>query len=91
MPGDAGVPVCSCAFFLYWHARSRVHRAPGISCALLIEGVRISWQNSGAWRREIAGLCHVIASASEAIQTFGAARFWIASSQALLAMTGLAV
>jgi hypothetical protein len=35
---------------------------------LSFEGARNSWQTSGAWRREIADLCPVIASASEAIQ-----------------------
>ena len=35
MPGDSGEPVVttSCAFY-FSHARLRVHRAPGIPCAL---------------------------------------------------------
>ena len=46
--------------FFYLHARLRVHRAPGIPCALFIEGVKELkefLQTSGAWRREIAEVC----------------------------------
>ena len=54
---DSGEPgKCACVFF-YLHARLRVHRAPGIPCALFIEGakeLKEFLQTSGAWRREIA-------------------------------------
>jgi hypothetical protein len=42
----------------YLHARLRARRAPGIPCALCLEGKEI-WQTSGASRREIAKLCFV--------------------------------
>ena len=62
---DSGEP-CKCAcVFLLLHARLRVHRAPGIPCALFIEGakeLKEFLQTSGAWRREIVDSCPVIAS-----------------------------
>jgi hypothetical protein len=73
------------------HARLRVHLASGIPCALFYWAYEKFLQNSGARRREIVETCPVIASASEAIQNLSAARLWIASSQALLVMMGLAV
>ena len=63
--GDSGEPgKCACVFSLL-HARLRVHRAPGIPCALFIEGVKELkefLQTSGAWRRENVDSCPVIAS-----------------------------
>src|ERR1700721_2872628 len=45
-------PVCSCAFFCaLLHTRPRVQRAPGIPCALCLEGKKIS-TNPGASRAE---------------------------------------
>jgi hypothetical protein len=37
-----------------------VHLASGIPCALSIGRTRNSWQNSGAWRGEIAETCPVV-------------------------------
>src|SRR6478736_9109882 len=46
-------PVCSCAHFsCTLHTRPRVQRAPGLPCALCLEGHGNHWQNSGASRRE---------------------------------------
>ena len=54
MPGDSGVTVVTMLVcFFHLHARLRAHRAPGIPCALCIQG---EWfmHNSAASRREIA-------------------------------------
>jgi hypothetical protein len=73
------------------HAKLRVHRAPGIPCALFIEGakeLKEFLQTSGARRREIAEVCPVIAS--EAKQS-SSRRVEGLDCFAALAMTGLAV
>src|SRR5882724_10004153 len=50
-------PVCSCAHFCtLLHTRPRVQRAPGIPCALALEGKENSEQASGRWSRENAKL-----------------------------------
>jgi hypothetical protein len=68
------------------HARLRVHLASGIPCALFYRAYEKFLHTSGASRGEIAEACLVIASESEAI-SLRQRHFWIASSQALLAMT----
>jgi len=77
-------------WFFHFHARLRVHRAPGFPCALCFRG-RKFLHNPGASRRGKAAVClqseHRHCERSEAIHSFFARQPWIASSQALLAMT----
>jgi hypothetical protein len=40
-----------------FYTEPRVHRTPGIPCALIFEGQRFSPSNSGAMRGEKAGVC----------------------------------
>src|SRR5258706_12176640 len=55
MPGRSGVTVVTTLVcFFISHARLRVHRAPGIPCALYFRRGETVLQNSGASRREIA-------------------------------------
>jgi hypothetical protein len=57
MPGNSGVTaVTTLVCFFILHARLRVHRAPGIPCALYCWERRKVLQTSGASRREIAML-----------------------------------
>src|SRR5205085_11585618 len=61
MPGCSGEPVVttSCAF-LFLHARLRVHRAPGIPCALILFRGGRFMHNSGVFTpRERGGVTHV--------------------------------
>ena len=50
MPGVSGVTVVTnaCAFY-HLHTRLRVHRAPGIPCALFLRDSADEMQNSGAF------------------------------------------
>ena len=60
-----------CASICLLHTRPRVQRAPGIPCALCLEGKEIRWQASGKSSREIVKLCHppvVIARAGRVTQ-----------------------
>ena len=84
MPGVSGVTVVTTLVcFFISHTRLRVHRASGIPCAL---SRAKEATNLGAAR--VAGISpRVIASDSEAIQTFARMTVWIASSLTLLAMT----
>jgi hypothetical protein len=71
------------------HTRPRVQRAPGIPCALSSEGGTTNLQNSGKSCRENGHVCfHVFASEAKQ-STYPLAALWIASSQALLAMTAV--
>jgi hypothetical protein len=55
MPGVSGVTVVTTLVcFFISHARLRVHRAPGIPCALYFRRGETILQNSDASRREIA-------------------------------------
>ena len=59
MPGDSGEPVVTtlvCLFY-YLHARLRVHRAPGISCALFIGGMNDVCTTRAKSRRGNAESC----------------------------------
>ena len=56
MPPLPCMLVCASIYLL--HTRPRVQRAPGIPCALDLEGKEIRWQASGRWSREIVKLCH---------------------------------
>jgi hypothetical protein len=49
-----------CAIIYLLHTRPRVQRAPGIPCALCLEGKEIRWQASGEWSREIVRSCLLI-------------------------------
>jgi hypothetical protein len=47
-----------CVFFVHLlHTRPRVQRAPGVPCALCLEGKENFWQSSGVSSREIVKLC----------------------------------
>jgi hypothetical protein len=58
MPDVSGVTVATNARVFYHHARLRAHRAPGIPCALDIEGQRSAitraFDVAGTWARVIA-------------------------------------
>jgi hypothetical protein len=86
----------------YLHARLRVRQASGIPCALLIEGARNFWQNSGAWRGEIAEARQPPSSSPAnagdpvrrglSIQSPSALEYWVArSSRAMTPWLGLDV
>ena len=63
--GNAGIFRWTCGDYarvvIFSHARLRVHWAPGIPHALIF-GADGSCIHSGAWRREIAGLCRPASS-----------------------------
>jgi hypothetical protein len=60
MPGDSGVTVVTTTtgehFYPFLPTRLRVHRAPGIPCALFLEGRNVHKQTSRETRGEIAEL-----------------------------------
>jgi hypothetical protein len=59
MPGDSGVTVVTTTgehLYPFLPTRLRAHRAPGIPCALYLEGKEFSSKTSGAASREIAKL-----------------------------------
>jgi hypothetical protein len=87
MPGISGVTVVTTLVcFSHSHARLRVHRAPGIPCALCYLGANEFCKTSGDQRRGIAEVRrHCEERSDEAIHSYFAAP-WIASLA--LAMVG---
>jgi hypothetical protein len=60
VPGDSGVTVVTIAgehFYPFLPTRLRVHRAPGIPCALYLRGTNVSGKTSRETCGENAELC----------------------------------
>src|SRR5262249_9094982 len=83
MPARAGLPIFLVRVSVFLRTSLRVHRAPGIPCALhLFEGQALSQSSGDDTSRECGPMFVVIASQAKQ-STYPLAALWIASSRSL--------